>query len=68
MYGYQWVNWEKFSKDPEKNEYNEIKWNNIKNLSPGLYYAEVAFNKRESELIKLAIIQLSFILKSKEKG
>ena len=40
-----------------QNEYNEIKWNNIKNLSPGLYYAEVIFDNRESELIKLAVIQ-----------
>ena len=40
-----------------QNEYNEIKWNNIKNLSPGLYYAEVIFSNRNSELIKLAIIQ-----------
>ena len=39
------------------NEYNEIKWDNIKNLSPGLYYAEVIFDNRDSELIKLAIIQ-----------
>ena len=40
-----------------RNEYNEIKWNDIKNLSPGLYYAEVIFENRNSELIKLAIIQ-----------
>ena len=40
-----------------QNEYNEIKWNNIKNLSAGLYYAEVIFENRNSELIKLAIIQ-----------
>ena len=40
-----------------QNEYNEINWNNIKDLSPGLYYAEVIFESRESELIKLAIIR-----------
>ena len=40
-----------------KNEYNEIKWNNIKNLYPGLYYAEVIFENRSTELIKIAIIQ-----------
>ncbi len=40
-----------------RNEYNEIKWNNIKNLSAGLYYAEVVFENRNSELIKLAIVQ-----------
>ena len=40
-----------------QNEYNEIKWNNIKNLSAGLYYAEVVFENRNSELIKLAIVQ-----------
>ena len=40
-----------------KNEYNEIKWSNIQGLSAGLYYAEVIFESRESELIKLAIIQ-----------
>ena len=43
--------------DIQSNEYNEIKWNNIKNLLPGLYYAEVIFENRDSELIKLAIIQ-----------
>ena len=41
-----------------QNEYNEIKWNNINSMYPGLYYAEVIFNSnRKSELIKLAIIQ-----------
>ena len=40
-----------------KNEYNEIKWDNIQGLSAGLYYAEVIFESREPELIKLAIIQ-----------
>ena len=39
------------------NEYNEIKWNDIQGLSAGLYYAEVVFKDRKSELIKLAIIQ-----------
>lgn len=43
--------------DLVQNEYNEIEWNNIKNLSPGLYYAEVIFDNRDTELIKLAIIQ-----------
>jgi len=45
------------SSELAQNEYNEIKWNDIKNLSPGLYYAEVVFENRNSELIKLAIIQ-----------
>jgi len=39
------------------NEYNEIIWNNIKGLSAGLYYAEIIFDNKDSELIKLAIIQ-----------
>ena len=39
------------------NEYNEIHWNEVKDLNPGLYYAEVIFENRTSELIKLAIIQ-----------
>ena len=39
------------------NEYNEIKWEDISGLSAGLYYAEVVFENRKSELIKLAIIQ-----------
>ena len=39
------------------NEYNEIKWNDIKGIPAGLYYAEVVFKDRKSELIKLAIIQ-----------
>ena len=30
MYGYQWVNWEKFSKDPGKNEYRVEYINQIK--------------------------------------
>jgi len=32
MYGYQWVNWEKFSKDPEKNEYTVEYINQIQNV------------------------------------